>query len=62
MSEEHADEAALSAEDRSRIDAILTFWFKEQALSAPQIDGRMAVWFGEDPLFDEEIASHFAAQ
>ena len=61
MSEEHAGETALSAEDLSRIDAILTFWFKEQALSAPQIDGRMDVWFGEDPLFDEEIASHFAA-
>ncbi|MDH4073373.1 MAG: DUF924 domain-containing protein [Gammaproteobacteria bacterium] len=60
MTEEHAGEAALSAEDQSRIDAILTFWFKEHALSAPQIDGRMDVWFGEDPLFDEEIASLFS--
>ena len=61
MSEDDAGEAALSAEDRSRIDAILTFWFKEQALSAPQIDGRMDLWFGEDPLFDEEIVSNFSA-
>ncbi|MGI9261570.1 MAG: DUF924 family protein [Woeseiaceae bacterium] len=54
------EEATLSDADRSRIEAILTFWFKEQALSAPQIDGRMDVWFGSDPVFDEEIAGNFA--
>ena len=50
---------ALSAEDRSRIDAILAFWFKQQQLSAPQVDRRMDVWFGEDPAFDAEILGEF---
>jgi uncharacterized protein (DUF924 family) len=46
-------------EDQARVDAILKFWFKEHQLSAPQIDGRMDVWFGEDAVFDEEIAREF---
>lgn len=53
-------EATITDADQERIEAILTFWFKEHALSAPQIDGRMDVWFGEDPVFDEEIARQFA--
>jgi uncharacterized protein (DUF924 family) len=53
-------DATINAEDQSRIDAILAFWFKELQLSAPQIDGRMDVWFGEDPLFDEEVARQFS--
>lgn len=56
---ENAD-ATITDDDQSRIDAVLSFWFKEKSLSAPQIDGRMDVWFGEDPLFDEEIAREFS--
>ena len=53
-------EATVTDADKLRIEAILTFWFKEQNLSAPQIDGRMDVWFGEDPVFDEQIAREFS--
>lgn len=53
-------DATITDDDQIRIDAILTFWFMEQTLSAPQIDGRMDTWFGEDPVFDEEIAKEFA--
>ena len=53
-------DTTITDDDQKRIDAILAFWFKEQQLSAPQIDGRMDVWFGEDPVFDEEVASNFA--
>lgn len=56
---ESAD-ATITDDDQIRIDAIIGFWFKEQELSAPQVDGRMDIWFGEDPLFDEEIAREFA--
>ena len=54
-------DATITDDDQVRIDAILAFWFKEQALSAPQIDARMDVWFGENPEFDEEIAREFSA-
>jgi uncharacterized protein (DUF924 family) len=53
-------ESPITDDDRNRIEAILAFWFKEQQLTAPQIDGRMDVWFGEDPVFDEEVAQKFA--
>ncbi len=53
-------EATITDEDTARIDAILTFWFREQVLSAPQIDRRMDVWFGEDSVFDHEIKKEFA--
>jgi len=53
-------DAMINDADQLRIDAILTFWFREHALSAPQIDGRMDVWFGEDPVFDEQIAREFS--
>ena len=53
-------ESALSDDDQARIGAVLTFWFKERQLSAPQIDGRMDIWFGEDAMFDEEIVREFA--
>jgi len=56
---ESAD-ATITDDDQIRIDAILAFWFKEQELTAPQIDGRMDVWFGEDAFFDEEVAREFA--
>lgn len=54
-------EATITDLDQGRIDAVLTFWFKEKELTAPQIDGRMDVWFGENPEFDEEVARLFAA-
>jgi uncharacterized protein (DUF924 family) len=63
MSDEtQADEAAapLDQADRDRIETVLRFWFKEHELSAPQIDGRMDVWFGEDPIFDEQIVREFS--
>ncbi len=53
-------DATITDDDQIRIDAILSFWFMEQQLSAPQIDGRMDTWFGEDPVFDEEIAKEFS--
>lgn len=53
-------ESPITDDDKNRIEAILAFWFKEQQLTAPQIDGRMDVWFGEDPIFDEEVAQKFA--
>ncbi|HSG59377.1 MAG TPA: DUF924 family protein [Woeseiaceae bacterium] len=52
--------ATISNADTARIDAILSFWFKEQALSAPQIDRRMDIWFGEDAVFDQECKVLFA--
>jgi len=52
--------ATITDEDQLRIDAILAFWFKEQELSAPQIDRRMDIWFGEDQAFDHEIQEEFA--
>lgn len=51
---------AMTEEDEERIDEILSFWFKEQELSAPQIDRRMDTWFGEDPIFDHDIEKAFA--
>lgn len=53
-------DASITDEDQSRIDAILAFWFKEQQLSAPQIDRRMEIWFGEDAVLDHEISKEFA--
>jgi uncharacterized protein (DUF924 family) len=53
-------EATITDEDTARIDAILAFWFREQALTAPQIDRRMDVWFSEDSVFDHEIKKEFA--
>ena len=53
--------ATITDDDQLRIDTILAFWFKEQELSAPQIDRRMDIWFGEDQAFDHEIQEEFAA-
>jgi uncharacterized protein (DUF924 family) len=52
--------ATMAADDQHRIDAILSFWFKELDLSAPQIDRRMDIWFGHDAAFDQEIQTEFA--
>jgi uncharacterized protein (DUF924 family) len=53
-------DATITDEDQLRIEAILSFWFREQALSAPQIDDRMDIWFGNDPDFDAEVVRDFA--
>lgn len=53
-------EATITDDDQLRIEAILAFWFEEKALSAPQIDRRMDVWFGEDEVFDHECKKEFA--
>jgi len=53
-------DATVTDADQARIEAVLSFWFKDHELTAPQIDGRMDIWFGEDPLFDEKVARHFA--
>ncbi len=52
--------ATITDDDEMRIEAILSFWFKEHELSAPQIDQRMEIWFSEDPVFDLEIQKEFA--
>lgn len=56
---ESAD-ATITDEDQLRIDAVITFWFREQELSAPQIDRRMDIWFGADEVFDHECKKDFA--
>jgi len=53
-------DATITDEDQSRIEAILSFWFKEQELTAPQIDRRMDIWFGGDAVLDHEIEKEFA--
>jgi uncharacterized protein (DUF924 family) len=58
--ESEVTDSAFSEEDQARIESVLTFWFKAHQLSAPQIDGRMDTWFGEDPIFDEQIAHEFS--
>ena len=56
---QESDAAAISEADRARINEILAFWFKEHELSAPQIDRRMDIWFGEDEVFDLECKRLF---
>ncbi len=56
---ESAD-ATITDDDQVRIEAILSFWFREEQLTAPQIDNRMDTWFSEDPVFDHEIEREFA--
>jgi uncharacterized protein (DUF924 family) len=53
-------DASITDEDQARIEAILSFWFKEQELTAPQIDHRMEMWFSEDPVLDHEIEKEFS--
>ncbi len=54
-------DATITDDDQIRIDSVVAFWFKEHDLTAPQIDGRMDIWFGDDKLFDEEIAREFSS-
>ena len=53
-------DATITDEDQRRIDAILSFWFMEEQLTAPHIDQRMDIWFGEDEVFDLEVKKGFA--
>ncbi len=53
-------DATITDDDQIRIEAILSFWFMEQQLSAPKIDGRIDTWFCEDPVFDHEIEEEFS--
>lgn len=52
-------DATITDEDQGRIETIISFWFRERELSAPQIDRRMEVWFSEDPVLDHEIEKEF---
>jgi len=52
--------STITDDDQARIEQILAFWFKEQELTAPQIDRRMDTWFGEDAVFDHEIEKEFS--
>lgn len=54
-------DATITDVDQARIDAILAFWFQDQALTAPQIDSRMEIWFSDDPVFDHEIEKAFGS-
>ncbi len=53
-------DATITDEDQRRINAILSFWFMEEQLTAPHIDQRMDIWFGEDEAFDLEVKKEFA--
>jgi len=53
-------DATITDDDQIRIERILSFWFKEHDLTAPQIDARLDTWFGEDPVFDHEIEEQFS--
>ncbi len=53
-------DATITDDDQVRIDAIIDFWFREQELSAPQIDRRMDIWFGADEVFDHECKKEFS--
>ncbi len=58
LSDSH--EATVTDDDQLRIDAVLTFWFEDRRLTAPQIDGRMDTWFGKDVVFDQQVATLFS--
>jgi len=53
-------DATITDDDQIRIDEVLSFWFEEKELSAPKIDARMDIWFGEDPVFDQEVRNRFS--
>ena len=52
-------DATITDDDQIRIDNIITFWFQDKAFTAPQIDSRMDVWFGDSSDFDAEISTEF---
>lgn len=41
------------------IQRVLDFWFADDGLSSPTIDGRMERWFSADPVLDTEIREQF---
>lgn len=51
--------STITDEDERNIERVLSFWFQERQLTAPQVDARMETWFSEDPAFDAEIANNF---
>lgn len=53
-------DATITDDDHVRIQRVLSFWFKEHELTAPQIDGRMEIWFGDDAVFDHEVEKEFS--
>ena len=53
-------ESSLPPADQARVEAILAFWFREHAMTAPQIDRRMDIWFGADEVFDLECKKEFS--
>ena len=53
-------DATITDDDQIRVDEILMFWFEEKESSAPQIDARMDIWFGDDPNFDAQIKKEFS--
>ena len=55
------ENSSLPLADQARVDAILAFWFREHAMTAPQIDRRMDIWFGEDEVFDLECKKEFSS-
>jgi uncharacterized protein (DUF924 family) len=40
----------------SQIQAVLDFWFQPRELNEPNIDSRMACWFGAEPEFDAGLS------
>ena len=58
LSDSH--DATITDVDQLRIDVILSFWFTDKELTAPQIDGRMDMWFSKDAVFDQQIVAEFA--
>jgi len=54
-------DATIIDADVLRIDAILSFWFQSQTPTAPHIDARMEIWYGDDPLFDHDVEEKFAS-
>jgi len=51
--------STITDEDERNIERVLSFWFQERQLTAPQVDARMDVWFSDDPEFDAEIRDSF---
>ena len=39
----------------AQIQEVLSFWFAERELDEPNIDSRMACWFGCEDAFDSEL-------
>ncbi len=43
----------------AQIQEVLSFWFAERELDEPNIDSRMACWFGSEEAFDAELKERF---